>query len=244
VSAREQLAGESLWKGANDALAEGLSGRIPAQVLELPRRARAIAINPSRFQSALKRVLDVIIASLAMLFFAPVMLVVAVLIALDSQGPVLFRQKRLGLDGKPFDIFKFRTMTVLEDGADVVQVREGDKRVTRIGRFLRKSSIDELPQFANVLVGEMSLVGPRPHAIAHDEMYARLIPDYPLRQLVKPGITGWAQVNGFRGETPTVDIMRRRVDLDIWYAGHANAALDALILLRTPLEILRRRNAH
>ena len=116
--------------------------------------------------------------------------------------------------------------------------------MTRAGRFLRKSSVDELPQLVNVIRGEMSLVGPRPHAIAHDEMYARLIPDYPLRHLVKPGITGWAQVNGLRGETPTVDIMRRRVDLDIWYAGHANVALDALILLRTPLEILRRRNAH
>jgi putative colanic acid biosynthesis UDP-glucose lipid carrier transferase len=188
--------------------------------------------------------MDVVLACVAIVLFAPVMLVTATLIALDSRGPVLFRQKRLGLDGKPFNIFKFRTMTVLGDGADVVQVREGDKRVTRVGRFLRKSSIDELPQFVNVIRGEMSLVGPRPHAIAHDEMYARLIPDYPLRQLVKPGITGWAQVNGFRGETPTVDIMRRRVDLDIWYAGHANAALDALILLRTPLEILRRRNAH
>jgi exopolysaccharide biosynthesis polyprenyl glycosylphosphotransferase len=239
VGAPEQLVKD--WK--DGALSSRLG--LPAQVFELPRRtARAVHINDSSFERSLKRLMDVVLACVAIVLFAPVMLVTATLIALDSRGPVLFRQKRLGLDGKPFNIFKFRTMTVLEDGADVVQVREGDKRVTRVGRFLRKSSIDELPQFVNVIRGEMSLVGPRPHAIAHDEMYTRLIPDYPLRQLVKPGITGWAQVNGFRGETPTVDIMRRRVDLDIWYAGHANAALDALILLRTPLEILRRRNAH
>jgi lipopolysaccharide/colanic/teichoic acid biosynthesis glycosyltransferase len=167
----------------------------------------------------------------------------ALAIALDSAGPVLFRQKRLGRDGVPFSIFKFRTMTVLEDGADVVQARENDDRITRVGRFLRKSSIDELPQFLNVILGEMSLVGPRPHAIAHDEMYGRLIPDYTLRQLVKPGITGWAQVNGLRGETPTVDVMRRRVEHDLWYVAHFSALLDIQVLFRTPLEILRKRNA-
>jgi exopolysaccharide biosynthesis polyprenyl glycosylphosphotransferase len=238
VGAREQLAED--WKGS----VLSLNPAVPAQVLELPRRTvRAIPLSDSTVQHALKRAMDIVFASLALVFFAPAMLIAALAIALDSPGPVLFRQKRLGRDGIAFSIFKFRTMTVLEDGADVVQAREGDDRITRLGHFLRKSSIDELPQFINVIRGEMSLVGPRPHALAHDEMYARLIPDYTLRQLVKPGITGWAQVNGLRGETPTVDIMRRRVELDIWYVSRFSAALDLEILLRTPLEILRQRNA-
>jgi putative colanic acid biosynthesis UDP-glucose lipid carrier transferase len=238
VGVREQLAED--WKGSIAAP----SLAVPAQVLELPRRTvRAVPLNDSVLQATLKRAMDVVFATLALVFFAPVMLLAAVAIALDSRGPVLFCQKRLGRDGVPFSILKFRTMTVLEDGADVVQAREGDRRITRVGRFLRKTSIDELPQFLNVIRGEMSLVGPRPHAIAHDEMYARLIPDYVVRQLVKPGITGWAQVNGLRGETPTVDIMRRRVDFDIWYVSHLSIGLDLDILLRTPFEILRQRNA-
>jgi lipopolysaccharide/colanic/teichoic acid biosynthesis glycosyltransferase len=135
-------------------------------------------------------------------------------------------------------------MTVVEDGERVVQASRDDARITRIGAFLRAASLDELPQLINVIKGEMSLVGPRPHAAAHDALYARLIPEYEQRQRVKPGITGWAQVNGFRGGTPTLDLMQRRVDLDIWYAQHTSTALDMLILLRTPLEILRRRNAY
>ena len=238
MGAQEQLAKD--WKGS--VVAPSLA--VPAQVLELPRRTvRAIPLTDSVFQAGLKRAMDVVFGSLALVVFAPVMLIAALAIALDSRGPVLFRQKRLGRDGVAFSIFKFRTMTVLEDGADVVQAREGDVRITRVGAFLRKSSIDELPQFLNVIRGEMSLVGPRPHAIAHDEMYARLIPDYTLRQLVKPGITGWAQVNGLRGETPTLDSMRRRVAFDIWYVSRFSIALDLEVLLRTPLEILRRRNA-
>jgi putative colanic acid biosynthesis UDP-glucose lipid carrier transferase len=238
VSAREQVAKD--W--VDDMPSARLA--IPAQVLDLHRRpARAIPLHGSSFQQALKRVMDVLFASLALVLFMPMMLITGLAIALDSRGPVLFRQKRLGLNGAPFAIFKFRTMTVLEDGDDVVQAREGDSRITRVGRFLRKTSIDELPQFLNVIRGEMSLVGPRPHAIAHDQMYARLIPHYTLRQLVKPGITGWAQVNGLRGETPTVDVMRRRVELDLWYVAHFRAALDLKILLRTPFELLRQRNA-
>lgn len=246
MGAREHLADEPIWKSATNALTGNAANAVPAQVIQLPRirRIHDAPAARSALQRAFKRTLDVAISAFALLFFAPLMLLVAALIKLDSPGPILFRQKRLGLNGKPFAIFKFRTMTVLEDGADVVQVREGDDRITRVGRFLRKASLDELPQFANVLAGEMSLVGPRPHAIAHDEMYARLIPNYTLRQRIKPGITGWAQVHGLRGETPTVDTMRRRVDMDIWYAIHVSAALDALILLRTPLEVLRRRNAH
>jgi exopolysaccharide biosynthesis polyprenyl glycosylphosphotransferase len=238
VSAREQLAKDWVDGMPSARLA------VPAQVLELPRRTvRAIPLNDSAVQQVFKRIVDVIFASIALVFFAPIMLIAALAIAIDSRGPVLFRQKRLGLGGMPFAIFKFRTMTVLEDGDDVVQAREGDSRITRVGRFLRETSIDELPQFLNVILGDMSLVGPRPHAIAHDEMYGRLIPDYALRQLMKPGITGWAQVNGLRGETPTVDVMRRRVELDLWYVAHFNALLDLRILLCTPLEILRKRNA-
>jgi exopolysaccharide biosynthesis polyprenyl glycosylphosphotransferase len=243
VGARKQIAEGPIWEGANNALGEIALDRAPARVVDLPLRFRAPNVAKSATQKFLKRTLDIVIASLALLAFAPVMLLAAVFIKLDSQGPALFRQRRLGLNGKPFAIFKFRTMTVMEDGLDVVQVREGDARVTGVGSFLRKASIDELPQLVNVLRGEMSLVGPRPHAVAHDEMYALLIPGYTLRQRVKPGITGWAQVHGLRGETPTVDAMRRRVEMDIWYAANWNAALDASVLLRTPLEVLRRRNA-
>jgi exopolysaccharide biosynthesis polyprenyl glycosylphosphotransferase len=247
VGAREHLVGEPVWESAQDALAADVSGRHQARVLELPRTRRAWSVPAGRkaaLRRGFKRGMDIVLASLALVVFAPVMLAAALLIVLDSPGPALFRQERHGLDGRAFRIFKFRTMSVLEDGDDVVQVREGDTRVTRMGRFLRKSSIDELPQLLNVIRGEMSLVGPRPHAVVHDRVYARLIADYDLRQRVKPGITGWAQVNGLRGETPTVDAMRRRVELDIWYAGHATFALDALILLRTPLEVFRRRNAY
>ena len=239
MGAREQLAEESVWNGAGDTLAANPLVRNPAQIVDFRRAPQA-----GTKQHAVKRAMDIAIASFALVVFAPVMLIAALFIKLDSKGPVLFRQKRLGLNGKPFAIFKFRTMTVMEDGHDVVQVREGDARVTRVGQFLRKSSLDELPQFVNVIRGEMSLVGPRPHAVAHDELYGFLIPGYTLRQRVKPGITGWAQVHGLRGETPTVEIMRRRVEMDIWYAAHASTALDLSILLRTPLEMLRQRNAH
>jgi lipopolysaccharide/colanic/teichoic acid biosynthesis glycosyltransferase len=148
------------------------------------------------------------------------------------------------LGGRPFTIVKFRTMNVLENGASVVQATQDDPRVTRAGRSLRRASLDELPQLLNVIRGEMSLVGPRPHALAHDDYYVERIEDYALRQQVKPGITGWAQVHGLRGETPTLDAMRQRVLLDVWYARNADLALDLEILLRTPFEVLRQRNAH
>jgi lipopolysaccharide/colanic/teichoic acid biosynthesis glycosyltransferase len=157
---------------------------------------------------------------------------------------VLFCQTRRGLAGRPFTIVKFRTMSVLENGASVVQATQNDPRVTRAGRTLRKASLDELPQLLNVIKGEMSLVGPRPHALAHDDYYGELIEDYALRQRVKPGITGWAQIHGLRGETPTLESMRRRVLLDVWYARKADLVLDLEILLRTPFEVLRQRNAH
>jgi len=191
-----------------------------------------------------KRFLDIAIAISALIFVLPLLGILAILIRLDSAGPVLFRQKRLGYRGQPFDILKLRTMRVLENGEIIIQASADDARTTRIGRWLRTLSLDELPQLINVVKGEMSLVGPRPHAWAHDMLYARLIPDYGRRQSIKPGITGWAQIHGLRGPTPTVEIMSRRVEHDAWYADHASLALDLKILLRTPWELVRRRNAY
>jgi putative colanic acid biosynthesis UDP-glucose lipid carrier transferase len=231
MSVREQFAGQSIWIGASDAIA----GRLADAAV--PRGA-------ARSGQRLKRLLDLAIAVPALLLLAPLLVAIALWIALDSTGPVLFRQTRRGLGGMPFTIVKFRTMNVLENGASVMQAIENDPRVTHAGRTLRKASLDELPQLLNVIKGEMSLVGPRPHALAHDDYYGARIEDYALRQSVKPGITGWAQVNGSRGETPTLESMQRRVLLDVWYARNANAALDFEILLRTPFEVLRQRNAH
>lgn len=194
--------------------------------------------------AGVKRLIDIAVAGLLLLLLSPLLLLTAVLIRLDSHGPVFFRQTRLGLRGDPFDIVKFRTMTVMENGSRVVQATRNDSRITRIGGILRRTSIDELPQLANVLKGDMSLVGPRPHARAHDEYYAFRIPAYALRQRVKPGITGWAQINGLRGETPTLEVMRWRVDHDLWYIENFSLALDLWILLRTPFELLRRGNAY
>jgi putative colanic acid biosynthesis UDP-glucose lipid carrier transferase len=201
----------------------------------------APALAPPRI--AAKRVLDVVVAGTAILFCLPFFLLIALAIMLDSRGPVIFRQRRAGQGGKLFSIYKFRSMHVLEDGTDVVQAVKGDARVTRLGRFLRASSIDELPQLFNVLSGEMSLVGPRPHAIAHDDFYTIRIANYWMRQLVKPGITGWAQVHGARGTTSELADMQTRIDLDAWYVTHESFWLDLTILARTPLEVLRQRNA-
>jgi putative colanic acid biosynthesis UDP-glucose lipid carrier transferase len=170
-------------------------------------------------------------------------MLVALAILLDSRGPLLFAQRRTGLGGVTFPILKFRSMHVLEDGEHVVQAVDGDTRVTRVGRILRKFSLDELPQLFNVLVGDMSLVGPRPHAVAHDTYYGAAISNYAVRFQAKPGITGWAQVNGARGATPTLAHMQARIDLDAWYVRNASFALDLLILAKTPLEVLFTRNA-
>lgn len=191
-----------------------------------------------------KRLFDVIGASVALVMLMPLMLVTALTIKLDSAGPVLFRQRRSGFNAKRFLIFKFRTMTVMEDGERVSQAIRRDPRITRFGAILRATSIDELPQLLNVLRGEMSLVGPRPHAVAHDDQYGRVLADYAYRHHVKPGITGWAQINGLRGETPHVDLMKRRLDLDIWYISNWNIWLDFLIVIRTFAEVVRHRNAY
>jgi undecaprenyl-phosphate galactose phosphotransferase/putative colanic acid biosynthesis UDP-glucose lipid carrier transferase len=157
---------------------------------------------------------------------------------------VIFRQRRNGFNGRPFEIYKFRTMNVLEDGAVVRQAKKSDSRVTAVGRLLRRSSIDELPQLFNVLKGDMSLVGPRPHALAHDNEYGRLIANYAFRHHVKPGITGWAQVNGFRGETTRIESMMERIEADLWYINNWSLWLDLRIMLITCFEVARGRAAY
>ena len=191
-----------------------------------------------------KRMLDIAVALLLLLATLPVLGLIALGIRLDLRGPVLFAQRRIGQGGKPFAIVKFRTMHVLENGADIKQATGNDPRITRIGRFLRVWSLDELPQLFNVLAGDMSLVGPRPHAAAHDEYYGARIANYHLRRLVKPGITGWAQINGHRGATPELSDMQARIDCDQFYVEHETLALDVSILARTPLAVLSGRNAH
>ena len=190
-----------------------------------------------------KRALDLSVSALLIVVLSPILLLVALAILLDSRGPLLFAQRRTGLGGVTFPILKFRSMHVLEDGEHVVQAVDGDTRVTRVGRVLRKFSLDELPQLFNVLAGDMSLVGPRPHAVAHDTYYGAAISNYAVRFQAKPGITGWAQVNGARGATPTLAHMQARIDLDAWYVRNASFALDLMILAKTPLEVLYTRNA-
>ncbi len=183
----------------------------------------------------LKRVQDVVLSSLILLLISIPMLLIAIGIKLDSPGPVLFRQRRFGVDGREIEVWKFRSMRVQEDSDKVIQATRNDQRITRIGAFLRKTSLDELPQFINVLQGTMSIVGPRPHAVAHNQQYRELIKGYMLRHAVKPGITGWAQVNGWRGETETVDKMEKRIEHDLWYIRNWSFWLDVKIILLTIL---------
>ncbi|SIO35172.1 undecaprenyl-phosphate galactose phosphotransferase/putative colanic acid biosysnthesis UDP-glucose lipid carrier transferase [Bradyrhizobium erythrophlei] len=190
------------------------------------------------FERAQKRCLDIGLASFALLMLAPLMITAAILVKLDTPGPVIFRQSRRGFNGKPFQIWKFRSMTVTENGATLTQATKQDKRVTRVGRFLRQTSIDELPQLWNVLRGEMSLVGPRPHALAHDNYYDQVISKYVYRHHMKPGLTGWAQANGFRGETPTIDLMEKRVECDVWYVSNWSIWLDIRIIFQTAVALM------
>ncbi len=191
----------------------------------------------------LKRASDLVLATLALLVAAPVMAAIAVGVHRSSAGPILFRQRRYGLDGKQFMVYKFRTMTVCEDG-EIAQATRQDPRVTPFGRFLRRTSLDELPQLLNVLGGTMSLVGPRPHAVAHNEHYRKVVNGYMLRHKVRPGITGLAQINGLRGETRSVETMSRRVELDIEYVKNWSLALDLRILLKTLFVLFRDRRAY
>jgi putative colanic acid biosynthesis UDP-glucose lipid carrier transferase len=194
--------------------------------------------------AVLKRAVDVVFSALAILAIWPMMLAIAVAIKCSSPGPVLFKQRRYGLNGDEILVYKFRSMTVCEDGAVVRQVTKHDRRVTTVGSFLRRSSLDELPQIFNVLQGRMSLVGPRPHAVAHNEQYRKLISGYMTRHKVRPGITGWAQVSGFRGETETLEKMRERIHCDIEYLRHWSLWLDLKIMMLTAFALLRGRNAY
>jgi undecaprenyl-phosphate galactose phosphotransferase/putative colanic acid biosynthesis UDP-glucose lipid carrier transferase len=187
---------------------------------------------------------DLFGASLALVTFAPIMLAAAIAVKASSKGPVLFRQTRNGFNGQAFRIFKFRTMRAREDGVKIVQARKNDPRVTAVGRWLRGTSIDELPQLINVLKGEMSLVGPRPHAAAHNSQYEQIIGNYAFRHHVKPGITGWAQVKGYRGETRALELMEKRIEHDLWYINNWSFWLDVSILLRTALVIFGRFDAY
>jgi Undecaprenyl-phosphate glucose phosphotransferase len=198
----------------------------------------------SRQDMIAKRCFDVLVASLSLGLLSFLFLTIAVAIKLDSPGPLIFRQRRKGFNGAEFGIYKFRTMTVLEDGPTIRQAQRNDDRVTWIGRLLRASSMDELPQLFNVLTGQMSLVGPRPHAIAHDEKYSQSNDNYALRRHVKPGITGWAQVHGFRGETKDPRLMVERVRCDLWYINNWSLLLDLQILARTCITVLRFQNAY
>lgn len=192
----------------------------------------------------LKRSLDLAGSLLALAILAPLLLVIAAAIALDSRGPILFRQRRTGRGGQVFTIYKFRTMTVVEDGEAIRHATRNDQRVTRLGRFLRSTSLDELPQLFNVCKGDMSLVGPRPHALAHDLQYTALIPSYPQRFAVRPGLTGLAQVNGLRGEIHELSCMGRRVDADILYAKNWSFLNDLVIIARTLPLLWSRENAY
>ena len=179
-----------------------------------------------------------------MLLLWPIMLLIAVAVKVTSPGPVLFRQRRYGLDGEEIIVLKFRTMTTTEDGDTVRQATKNDKRITPIGGFLRRTSLDELPQFINVLQGRMSIVGPRPHAKAHNEQYRRLIKGYMIRYKVRPGVTGWAQVNGYRGETDTLDKMKGRVACDLDYLRNWSLWLDCKIVLKTAAVVISDKNAY
>ena len=194
--------------------------------------------------AVLKRVFDLILAGFAVVVGAPLIALLALGVKLTSRGPVLFRQRRYGLNGEEINIYKFRSMTVCEDGPQVSQAVRNDPRITPFGRFLRRTSLDELPQLFNVIEGKMSLVGPRPHAVAHNEQYRKLICGYMIRHKVRPGITGWAQVNGLRGETETVDKMSARVKFDIDYLNQWSLWMDIKILVRTVLLVLRDERAY
>jgi exopolysaccharide biosynthesis polyprenyl glycosylphosphotransferase len=207
------------------------------------RRNRNAPTRALARSGILKRATDLAFSILGSLILLPLLIIVGLAVKLDTPGPVLFSQTRRGLRGRPFRILKFRTMTVLEDGRLIEQAKREDSRVTRVGWWLRRTSIDELPQLINVIKGDMSLVGPRPHAVAHDDYYSGLIAEYRERQDVKPGITGWAQINGARGETPELDDMRRRVELDLWYVHRWTVGLDFKIIMITATQILRSPNA-
>jgi putative colanic acid biosynthesis UDP-glucose lipid carrier transferase len=200
------------------------------------------ALSPT--EQAVKRVVDIAVSLVALVLLSPVMLVTALAIKLDSEGPVLFKQTRHGFSGRPFDIYKFRSMNVLEDGDVVRQAEKRDARVTRVGFWIRRLSIDELPQLLNVFYGDMSIVGPRPHASSHDRYFMSAIEKYAFRHHVKSGMTGWAQVNGSRGRTEILEKMQKRIELDLWYINNWSIWLDFSIMVRTIFVVFSGRNAY
>jgi len=208
--------------------------------IDTMRASNRMSIHDTPFDGVdgvFKHMEDIIVASICLVVVAIPMMLIAVGIRLSSPGPILFKQLRYGINGETIDVWKFRTMTVCEDGASVNQAKENDPRVTKLGRFLRRTSMDELPQFINVLQGQMSIVGPRPHAVAHNEEYRSLLQGYMLRHKVKPGITGWAQINGLRGETDTIDKMQRRLQFDLHYIRSWSPYLDLKVILLTMFKV-------
>ena len=206
-----------------------------------------VAVCESPFYGAngiIKRLSDIVLAMLILILISPIMLGIAAAVKATSPGPVIFRQRRYGADGREIIVYKFRSMTVCEDTGEIRQAQKQDARITPLGAFLRRTSLDELPQFINVLQGRMSIVGPRPHAVAHNELYRKLIKGYMVRHKVKPGITGWAQVNGYRGETETLEKMQRRIEYDLDYLRNWSLGLDLLIILRTVFVVLKDKNAY
>jgi putative colanic acid biosynthesis UDP-glucose lipid carrier transferase len=198
----------------------------------------------SGFNGLVKRASDIVLSLIILVLISPLILAVALGVKLTSKGPILFKQRRYGLDAEEILVYKFRSMTVEENGDTVTQATKNDVRITPFGRFIRKTSLDELPQFINVLQGRMSIVGPRPHAVAHNEMYRKVIKGYMIRHKVKPGITGWAQVNGLRGETDTVDKMEARIEYDLDYLRSWSLGFDLKIIVRTVLLVFKDRNAY
>lgn len=191
-----------------------------------------------------KRISDIVLASVILVLISPILLILAIGVKLSSPGPIIFKQRRNGLDGEEIVVYKFRSMRAQDNGPVVRQATKGDPRITPFGAFIRRTSLDELPQFFNVLQGRMSIVGPRPHAVAHNEEYRRLIKAYMVRHKVKPGITGWAQVNGHRGETDTIEKMQARVEYDLEYLRNWSLGLDLQIIVRTIRLVFFDRNAY
>lgn len=198
----------------------------------------------SGVDSVTKSISDFVLALLFLILLFPLMLCIAVAVKLTSPGPAIFKQRRYGLNGEEIVVYKFRSMAVCEDGGSITQAQQNDPRITKIGAFLRRTSLDELPQFINVLQGRMSIVGPRPHAVAHNELYRKLIRGYMLRHKAKPGITGWAQVNGYRGETEVLEKMQARIEHDLFYLRNWSIWLDLWIVMRTVWVVLRKQNAY
>jgi putative colanic acid biosynthesis UDP-glucose lipid carrier transferase len=198
----------------------------------------------SGMDGMIKRASDILLSLAILVLISPLLLILALAVKLSSPGPIVFRQRRYGLDGEEIVVYKFRTMLVTEDGSVIRQATRTDPRITRLGAVMRRTSLDELPQFINVLQGRMSIVGPRPHAVAHNEMYRKLIKGYMQRHKVKPGITGWAQVSGLRGETDTIEKMKARIEYDLDYLRNWSLRLDLFIVAKTVWVVLRGQNAH